>query len=635
VTEDNWELPIEDRTAATVTLKKGGSIAGRCLHEGLPVTDFEVIYWRVGNVNAYRSKTFLGRPEGLFEIESLAPGDWAIHAASPAHPSGRPSTVSVHVDQVAEVELELPNAIRGSGRIIDAESGDPVPNARVQPYSSGDLERSLPWGPGTLTTEDGSFDLDAFTLGLNYVTVEAAGFAMASAEVNATNQDFVDWGEIRLVRPQPLQVSLVGLELLESSGPEDFRAVVEEGFILPERPFDHDGVVRYENVPPGDMRFVVYHPDGSLSRLQLRLDTGKDWIFDIKVAGDRKLEVQATDSRGEALPYAPHVMIGATEETGVLVVRMEEAVDGKASFDGIRATNVQVLVLDRDFNFVASQDVAFGSDTSKSIEIRVGEQPFRVHVVDADRVPIPGTSVTVRSATGAEIHGVGQTDAEGWADLVGLPSGRLLMDVQHGVLGRSFGVPIDASAKELEFVLDATGSLELDLFDGDVPLAGVLTRIQTTAGVTLGDARQTDDQGRVRYDSLGEGSYHLACHRDDCWPTTVDEDLAPGEQARVRVQMRRLADLEFKLLGLDGLPIADVPVEFESIEFDVPIDAWLAAERIRAPGGLTTDKRGTIRVEGLPRGTYSWSLTAFEQPLSGSIELEPAKENRASAFLPR
>jgi hypothetical protein len=78
-----------------------------------------------------------------------------------------------------------------------------------------------------------------------------------------------------------------------------------------------------------------------------------------------------------------------------------------------------------------------------------------------------------------------------------------------------------------------------------------------------------------------------------------------------------------------------VPVEFKSLEFDVPVDTWLREKKIRAPGGLTTDKRGTIRVEGLPRGEYSWSLTAFDQPLTGSIELEAAKENRNSAFLPR
>jgi len=127
----------------------------------------------------------------------------------------------------------------------------------------------------------------------------------------------------------------------------------------------------------------------------------------------------------------------------------------------------------------------------------------------------------------------------------------------------------------------------------------------------------------------------LACHREDCWPTTVDKELKPGEQARVTVQMRRLGDLEFTLFSPDGLPVSGVDVSFRSEEFDTSIDSWLAEERIRAPGGLTTDKRGSIHVEGLPRGAYSWSATAFDQELAGTIELKPTKDNKVSAFVPR
>ena len=633
--QDFMEIEVSGTTRVETTLQKGGSIAGRCLHEGVPVTDFEVIYWRVGNVRLLHSQSFLGREDGRFEIEGLASADWSLHAASPTHPCGRPVTVSVGAEQASQVELELPTAIRGGGRVIDADTGEPLAGARVRPYSSGGLDRGLPWGPGVLTSEDGSFDLDAFALGLNHLTVEAEGFALGEAETNATANDFVDWGDIRLLRPQLLQVSLLGLEALSGLGPEDFRARTEQGFILPEKRFDSEGVVRFADVPPGDLRFLVVRPDGSWARLGLRLDPGKEWTFDLKVAGEQRLSVHVADSRGQALPYVPSVLVRAQEETGVLVLRFKETEEGTASFEGIRAATAQVSVLDPDLNFVASQDVTFGADSSKTIDFRVGEEPFRVHVVDADRAPVAGASVRVRSATGVERQGLGQTNADGWAELVGLPSGPLMMDVQHGVVGRSFGNPIDASVKELEFVLEATGALELELVDGDEPLAGVLTRIQTTAGLTLGDARQTGDQGLVRYEALGAGNYHLACHRADCWPTTVDEDLTNGEIARVRVQMRRLGDLEFTLFSPDGLPVSGVEVEFRSDEFDDSISDWLGAERVRAPGGLVTDQRGSIRIEGLPRGPYSWSATVVEQDLTGSIDLKPKPDNRVSAFLAR
>lgn len=627
------EAEAVDKITFPIMLQKGGSIAGRCVHEGALVTDFKIIYWKSGNLQFNRSESFFGREDGRFEVDGLATGDWAIHAASPSYPCGKPVIVSVNAESSTEVELELPTAIPGGGRIAAADTGEPIADALVQPYSSGGSGRSYPWGPGVPSAPDGTFELDAFVLGVNHVTIEAPGFALLEAEADATDEGFLDWGDIRLFRPQTLQVSLLGLENLQGADPSAFRACTEQGHILPEKRFDQDGIVRYEGVPPGDHRLMVYYPEDSWGRLQLRLDPGTEWNFTLKVSGDRRLAVHVLDSSGRVPANVAGVYWTAQEETGVFVARFDWTEDGHASFEGIQAARGQLWVLARDDSIVATKDVDFGTDSARTVEIRLGEEPFRVRVVNPDREPIPGAWVTIRSTSGEEIHGADDSGTDGWTELGGLPAGPLLMDVQHAVVGSSFGIPVDASTKELEYVFEAVGSLELELVDGDVPLAGALTRIQTKAGLTLGDARQTDDQGRVSYVSLGEGNYHFACHRADCWPTSVSEELAPGEQARVRVQMRRLADLEFTLLTTDGLPVSGAEVEIRSLEFDVPVATWIEAERVRAPGGLATDTRGTVRVEGLPRGAYAWALTAAGQELGGSFELEPAQTNRVSALL--
>jgi len=614
-------------------LEKGGSIAGRCVHDGKPVEDFEIIYSRVEGIRVYRSASFLGRDDGSFGIESLRPGDWSLQAAGSNLPCGGPVTVRVDAERRAEVELELPLAIRGGGRVV-GWNGEPVSNAHVQPYSAGIRERTLPWGPGAWTAPDGSFDLDAFVLGTNYITVEADGYATAAAEMRAVGPDFLDWGEIRLFRPQVLEVSLLELDRFQGRGSLGFRAATIEDYILRETPFDREGIIRFEGVPPGDHGLVVYYPDNSWAKLSLQLRPGEEWKFDLKVAGERMLRVHVVDSNGDELSFVPGVLLSAQEENGVLVLREDVTDDGHASFEGIRAPRAQVLVLDRENHIVASKDVTLGAGAGDELEIRLGEKALRVRVVDAARAPIPGARVRIRSSTGEEIRGVDETDAEGWADLVGRPAGRLWMDVSHDIAGRRFGVPIDASLDELEVVLVASGSIEVGLVDGDVPLAGVVTCVETTAGISLSDSRQTDDQGRVRYEALGEGTYHLGCRRADCWPALVDEELAPGEQARVQVQMRRLADLEFRLLSAGGLPVSGMPVEFTSVEFDLPIETWLEEERVRAPRGLTTDHEGAIRIEGLPRGEYSWSLTVGDDPLTGSFELAPAQVNRVMASLP-
>jgi hypothetical protein len=421
--------------------------------------------------------------------------------------------------------------------------------------------------------------------------------------------------------------------LLEGMQAGDLRARTDDGYILPETRFGPNGVVRFETVPPGDHRLLVLYPDDSWGRLQLRLDPGQEWDFDFRVAGDRKLDVHVVDERGRVRAPITGVYVSAQEETGIFVVRFAWTNEGSASFQGIRATRGQLWLLDKEDNIVTTRDASF-PDPVNSIEVRVGEKPFRVRIVDSDRGAIPGAWITIRSPDGLEIRGADDTDTDGWAELGGLPAGALLMDVQHAVAGRRIGVPIDASLDELEFELEASGAIELQLLDGSEPLSGVATRIETTAGYPLGETRQTDDQGRARFESLGEGAYHLACRRADCWPAFVDEDLGSDEHARVQVQMRRLADLEFTVSSADGLPVSGMAIELTSSEFEAAVETWIQEERVRAPGGLTTDQRGTIRVEGLPRGPYTWSVSLEDQSIEGSFELTPAQENRVSAHLP-
>jgi hypothetical protein len=163
----------------------------------------------------------------------------------------------------------------------------------------------------------------------------------------------------------------------------------------------------------------------------------------------------------------------------------------------------------------------------------------------------------------------------------------------------------------------------------------VVARIETTAGVTLSDAQQSDQDGLVRFERLGEGAYHVACRRADCWPAVVDRGLGADEHARMTVQMRRLTDLELMVFNAAGLPVTGVSLQIRSIEFDASIETWLRDKKIRAPGGLTTDERGKIRAEDLPRGDYTWTVPVDGQDLTGSFRLVAGLTNEVSVYLPR
>jgi hypothetical protein len=619
-------------TALLLTMRKGGMILGRCTHEGRPVPDFQVTYWQAGVVLLYRSHSFLGREDGSFELDGLVPGGWMLRAASPEYPASPPIQVDVNPDGEARVELELPTAIRGGGRIVAYETGLPVPDAQFQVFSPGATERSLPWGPPVSVSSDGTFDIDAFVLGTNYLSVDAEGFAHADVTAMAATNEFLDWGDIRLHRPQRLEISLLGTEELEGIEPQDLRIYSQTG--LAEKRFEPDGIVEYENVPPGDHEVFVSFPDDHWSRLHLRLDPGKDWAFDFKVAGSRRLEVRVLDEKQDPLPPSAAIALGAQEENGVFVVRMKQPwQDGRVAFAGIRAGIGQVYVLDVDNNILATRDVTVDQD-AQQVEIRLGEKPFRLHVVDRKGAPVAGAHVSMRAREGKDFVGIAVTDVDGRASLLGLPAGKLLMNVNHGILGSCFGIPVDASTGELEFLLDASGSIELTLLDGEEPLAGVGTRMETPGGVTLSDAKETDRGGRARYDRLGEGEYRFSCRRVDCWPAFLERKLGADEDAKVTLQMRRLADLELAVFDHDGLPVSGLEVELTSKEFGVPIATWIAAGEIRAPNGLATASDGKLRVESVPRGPYECSFSLGGQLLLSPFELQPGKVNAIRVTLP-
>jgi hypothetical protein len=378
--------------------------------------------------------------------------------------------------------------------------------------------------------------------------------------------------------------------------------------------------------------FVLF-PDSSWTRLQLRLDPGQTWDFDLKVSGDRILDVQVLEKEDHKVGRT--VLVAANEKNGVLVIRAgSTAPGGLVRFEGIRASKAQVLVMEDGGSQVASRDVDFGQESALRIEIPLDESPFRVRVVDLDRRPVAGAKVTVRSPSGADLHAVDDTDIEGQASLLGVPRGPVLLDVQHGVHGRMLGIAADASLPETEVVLDARGALELELDDAGFGLAGVAVRMETPSGVSLSDAKDTDANGLVRFGPLGEGRYRLSCRRADCWPTFVEEELMSEETARLNVQMRRLASVVFELQTRDGQSVSGVPLRLKSAEFGVDAAKWLAEEKIQAPRGLATDAQGRLGIEGLPNGPYKWSILIEGEELEGKCGLKPGDANHVLIQLP-
>lgn len=625
---------IEPGSHFPVVLVRGGRVEGRCRRAGKPVRDFEIVYWRNGPSHQRRSRSFFDREDGAFTLDDLTPGEWSVSATSPGSPLGRPATVRIEAEGVAELELELGVPLAGGGRVLAGNSDEPVAGARVQPYSSGGVERCFPWGPPAITAEDGGFVLEAFVPGTNYLSVEAAGYGSTETKAFAEGQDFLDFGDIRLFEPRSFELRLLGLEELHGLSPLDLRATTMKSAVLPPTHFRADGTLRYEAVPPGILWLFITTPDENWARLHLHLEPGKDWRFDYKIAGEKRLRVIALDEHGKPVPPATTIGVLAQEVNGVFVMRSKytPGEKGIVEFEGLRANEAQVWIAAERSAPAASRDVTLVEGVVTEVTLRLGEAPLRLRVVDPEGQPMAGVWASVRSLEGNQIIGRDDTDSEGWASIRGLPRGMARLDLAHGIAGRRDDLLFDAGQDEQVFVLDARSSLELRLLDGSVPLAGVAVRLETSGAYALSDPRSTDEHGVTRFGPLGEGAYGFGCRRADCWPLYRKLEVGPKDQGVHELQMRRLAGLELVLRDANGTPIAAAEVELRSLEFGVEVAEWVRADRVTAPQGLRTNALGVLRLEGLPRGQYIWSIPG-DDASGGTLELVAGSANRLDVRL--
>jgi hypothetical protein len=615
--------------AAQVTLFPSGRIEGRCVNGENPVRDFDVVYWREGSMDMHRRQSFYGREDGSFVLDDVVPGEWAILAATEGSPGGPMGRVQVSLGTVARVELGVHEPLLGFGRVLDAETGLPLVRAKVQAFTPGGLKRSFAWGVEVDVSSDGIFELTSFVPGLNFITIGSEGYGLQEARKTAVAGQPLDWGDIRLYRTQRFALTLLGVR---DGGLEPTRFLVSSVDTEPPLPAmacDSEGVAEFTSVAAGDYRVLITHPNGDWDRVHLRLDSGANWSFDHKVSGSNQIEVYCLDNEGKPTLELGEVVLSCQEENGLVLRSRIPDMDGKASFEGVRADRAQVLLVSTVGEIVHTRDVLASSANPTVVEILVGGESTLVHVVDGRGAPVVGAWVTIRSRDGAVLHCVDETNSEGIASLAGAPRGAVLLDLKHGALGRRIGIPAEASAGRIEVVLEAQGGLDVRVRDGDLPLAGVSVRMTTGGGTTLSEVLQTNSEGACRFEALGEGNVRLACHRSDCWPAVLEHAIGSEGGCSLDVDMRRLGDLEVVVTNRDALPVAALALELRSLEFDADVAAWLAAERIRAPAGLTTDGLGRLVLEGLPRGTYAWGLAGKTM---GTFEVPAGKARVALVF---
>jgi hypothetical protein len=269
---------------------------------------------------------------------------------------------------------------------------------------------------------------------------------------------------------------------------------------------------------------------------------------------------------------------------------------------------------------LASTTATIVAGRETHLEIAMGGADLTLTVVDGDGRPAAGATVRLSGTGPIQERREAPTNEKGRYRFRSLGKGLYLLRVTHPTLGLLSDVEIVIDSDEpveREVVLDGDAALDLLLVDGDVALPGLTCRLVDRSGADLTAAVLSGEDGRARIPRLTPGVYRLRVAGDSVWDLEVELDVQRGAGLRA-LELRRLGDLEIRVVTADGAAVAGARVELTDELTGESVADWIAAGRAAGPGGaaggapgaLKADVRGVIALSGLPHGTYAWKLGA-------------------------
>jgi hypothetical protein len=622
--------PAFARTPVVVKLRKAGTLAGRVLKGEAPVANFQVWYMpKSGGIWGY--ERFEAAEDGRFVLEEVPVGEVELFATADVlgQSDVRNAVVGNDLTQAPEVELKLLPSMSGRGRIVDAQSGRPLERALVRVWAcvgGTPVEQRHELGVDPVS---GEFRTDALSSGTARIHAEAPGYVGRSVSAFGEPGSEVDFGVVRLERSQGLRVRIVP----DGDLRRDYcSAMVGAGQMTSLQLFDTDGWMEVGGLVAGPCRVDVVRADRYEEGFEFTLEPGQGVVeLPVRVAPGVNVVLEEGAPAEAALVRVHH-----RDETGWGRDTLGNLDGGREVALPVEAARVrEVEVLDASSVRLMRREVTAEERAAGTVRIGAAEE-LLVRVVDRKRAPIEGTTVLVRRDGGAtEVALDARTDAEGLARLAGVGWEQvevLAFHPQRGVVPSVRARAADHRSKPLEIELEAEGRWSIDVRDGEAPLAGVQVRFldpRHNAGRSVSDAT-----GRATSLPFAAGRYRAEAGERGYWPSALEVDFQ-GTDLQSTLQVRRTGSAEIELRSSSSPDVQAFEVDFESIEFGERASQWIEQGRASADGGLSPDKDGRVRVDGLPRGKYRWrAVRAGEVVASGELEVPPHGVVREKLFVP-
>ena len=531
-----WEGAFStDQDRVVITVPGGAIVEQQILSARRFSPDEVIVRWQAYTASGREGKSGKGIWDaelGIARASGLEAGTYSLSVRLPGSATMVSERIEVALGEEVALAPVLPNrGLAISGRVLDAETLQPLPGARVKcepgsptvfraPELLGDV-------PSTLTDTDGIFLLEGLDAGTCRAIVNAPGFATWRFDGVEPDEVGFDIGDVEM----DAGMTIVGQVYDRMDRPitgavvEITEAAAYAYFAETKVRTDHDGYFRAERVPVGRWKVTASHGQETASET-VEGDAHQTVVADLMLGGIRiEGEIWLGDDRA---PGGTLVLTTEGAQAPGVVVMMQRVTDERQIF-GIDEQPLQ---------FAVGPDGRFGGSglsvgryyasytppgsgaapitkvlmvpqvETYQCAIQYSDAMVEGYVIDSDRNPVAGASVLASVGDGIQDL-TAFTDAEGRFSMRGLEPGHLVLTASHTDFSPSNPSELDIRDGSAE------GPIVLELLPQDG--ASILLAVNTAAGSAGGapvylvgpetSTGFTDGGGFATFSGIPAGSY--------------------------------------------------------------------------------------------------------------------------------
>lgn len=527
-------VPLKPNRVEVVELRSAARVRGRIAVEEPTARDapLEVLYWTEGSSDGL---VVTASDDGRFALEDVKAGIVHLLPRARGVGAGEETSLALAPGDEREVVLRIPAAlVTLEGRLVSTATGGPLAGARVLlALPAGVSEHAVETPqPSALTDADGRFALRACAPGGRRIALSARDHTTRFLDVPEHEHDAsVDLGTIELGPVRPLAVQLRSTRPLVGL---DYRLRCDDGR-FPAMAFGDDGRAVIADYPYEEAALIVDRPDGNPILVYASL--GDERRIEIALDGERaalvRFDLEPAPDPAEGLV----LVVSCVEAPGVQLSRATFLADlSPVRVEGLpdaALTAVLRVVGGRELGDARGRFEPGRSETELVVRGTGLRKTFEV--VAGDGTPLAGVKLYVMRP-GDDTQGVvGFTDGSGACTLL-LPEGTLSGMLHHPAAHRTC-IPIEPGAEPQRITVEPTGSLEVEVELGGLPLDRALCTLgDPVADRLLTEPEETDGEGRLRWEHLHAGRYMVNVNHPAI--TTVHQEVAVSGEEPSRLTVR-------------------------------------------------------------------------------------------------